>query len=187
MNTKITKEKYSAKNDIVKVAMKMFAQKGYHKTSTAAISKELNISTGLLFYHFGSKKKLLDAIVDQILFKLNYILEGTNCGSPKAEIECIIDRLVYSVKEDTSFWDLYLALLYQPDTKNLLLERVILNSKKFRRKIYELLKEMGSKDPSTESFAFEIFRVGIFTSYISTHNEAVLAKSISILKSKFIY
>ena len=48
-----------SKEHIMLIAMQLFAKKGYHKTTTDAICKKAGISTGLLFYHFGSKEKLL--------------------------------------------------------------------------------------------------------------------------------
>jgi len=174
------------KKEIVEIAMRLFAQNGYHKTTTAAISKEANISTGLLFYHFSNKKILLDAIIDFILMKLNHILEHPKCLSPKTELECIIDRFYDSLRNNIPFWGLYMTLLYQPDTKDQIQDKVIENSRKFRRKVYELLKEMGSENPGDDSFEFEIMRVGIFTSYLSNKDEKLLNKSCNLLKIKYI-
>lgn len=174
------------KTEIVKIAMRLFAKNGYHKTTTAAISKEAGISTGLLFYHFSNKEKLLDAVIKLILSKLNHILKDTTCSSPNGELECIIDRFFNSLKEDVQFWDLHMTLIYQPDTKDRLLDRVIENSRKFRRTIYELLKEMGSKNPSDDSYEFELLRVGIFTAYLSNRDEKSLEKSHNLLKTKYI-
>ena len=180
------KEKKSAKNDIVKIAMQMFAESGYHKTSTAAICKKAEISTGLLFYHFSSKEKLLNTIIDLILSKIDNILNQTQSKSPEKELENIIDEFFNSLKNDRQFWDLYMVLLYQPDTKELILGRILKHSIQFRRTIFGLLKEMGSKNPSTESFEFEVFRVGIFASYLSNHDERLLKKSCKRMKFKYL-
>ncbi len=183
---KSVKEKKNAKKDIVQIAMKMFAENGYHKTSTAAICKKLNISSGLLFYHFSSKEKLLNAIIDLIISKIDIILNQTSNSDPRIELEYIIDAFMVSLKKDRQFWDLYMALLYQPDTKELILARVLEHSKQFRRAIYELLKKMGSKNPSIDSFDFEVFRVGIFASYLANHDEQLLEKSCKRLKNKYL-
>ena len=48
MNTEnLKKNKKNAKQQILNVALEMFATQGYHKTSTGAICKEAGISTGL--------------------------------------------------------------------------------------------------------------------------------------------
>lgn len=187
MKTKsVKKEKKSAKKDIVRIAMKMFAENGYHKTSTAAICKKAEISTGLLFYHFSSKEKLLNAIIDLILSKIDDILNQTHSSSPQKELENIIDGFFNSLKKERPFWDLYMALLYQPDTKKLILNRVLEHSIKFRRTIYDLMKKMKFDNPSDESFEFEIFRVGIFASYLSNHDERLLEKSSKRMKIKYL-
>jgi len=164
----------------------MFAESGYHKTSTAAICKKAEISTGLLFYHFSSKEKLLNAIIDLIISKIDDILNQTHSASPEKELENIIDEFFNSLIKERQFWDLYMALLYQPDTKELILGRVLEHSKQFRRTIYDLLKAIGSENPSAESFEFEVFRVGIFASYLSNHDERLLEKSCKRMKLKYL-
>ncbi len=179
-------EKKSAKINILQVAMKMFAKNGYHKTSTAEICKKAKISSGLLFYHFGTKRELLDATIDLILLKVDLIINQKPSLTPREELENIIDVFFKSLKDERPFWDLYMALLYQPDTKELILNKVLEHSKNFRRKVYELMKEMGYKNPNSESFEFEIFRVGVFASYLSNHNEILLKKASNIMKTKYI-
>tara|TARA_R110000868_G_scaffold192261_1_gene436636 strand:+ start:767 stop:1339 length:573 start_codon:yes stop_codon:yes gene_type:complete len=183
---KVKKEKKNTKKNLVQIAMKMFAENGYHKTSTSAICEKAGISTGLLFYHYSSKEKLLNAIIDLILSKIDKILNQTENSNPKKELENIIDEFFNSLKEERPFWDLYMALLYQPDTKELILGRVLDHSKNFRRTIYDLMKKMDVENPSDQSFEFEIFRVGIFASYLSNHDELLLQKACKKMKLKYL-
>jgi TetR/AcrR family transcriptional regulator len=65
---------------IINAALKEFAQKGYKNASTNEIVKEANISKGLLFHYFSSKKKLflflcdysIDIFLNEFYSKLNY-------------------------------------------------------------------------------------------------------------------
>ncbi|MGS0973554.1 MAG: TetR/AcrR family transcriptional regulator [Candidatus Izemoplasmataceae bacterium] len=50
------------KDRILDAALKEFASKGYYKASTNAIVKEANVSKGLLFHYFQSKKVLFITI-----------------------------------------------------------------------------------------------------------------------------
>lgn len=44
-------------------ALTLFAERGYHRTSLQVVATEAGVSKGLVLYHFGSKKQLLEEIV----------------------------------------------------------------------------------------------------------------------------
>ena len=50
---------------ILQTAAELFAHEGFAGTSTARIAREAEVSEGLIFRHFQSKKGLLDAIAAQ--------------------------------------------------------------------------------------------------------------------------
>ena len=53
------------KQEILDGAIKLFARKGYDKTTTADISKELNISQGLCYRYYPTKEAIYDADLDK--------------------------------------------------------------------------------------------------------------------------
>lgn len=53
----------TTKLEIIKIALKMFLEKGYTNTSAKAICNKLGISTGNLTFHFHSKEHLLAVLV----------------------------------------------------------------------------------------------------------------------------
>lgn len=53
------------KQEILDGAIKLFARKGYDKTTTADISKELNISQGLCYRYYPTKEAIYDAALDK--------------------------------------------------------------------------------------------------------------------------
>lgn len=65
------------RNEIMEAAMRLFTAKGYLNTTTQDIINEVNISRGLLYYHFKNKEDVLYCIVekysDPILRKLKNI------------------------------------------------------------------------------------------------------------------
>jgi len=66
------------KKDILKVALKHFANKGYENTSLEEIAKEINITKPAIYYHFKNKKELYNKIfVDSFKnLKLENSLKG---------------------------------------------------------------------------------------------------------------
>lgn len=49
--------------EILKVAETLFAEKGFDGTSIRDISKEAKINVAMVSYYFGSKEKLLEALI----------------------------------------------------------------------------------------------------------------------------
>lgn len=52
--------------EIVKIALEIFLEKGYHKTSMADIANETGLLKGSLYHHFNSKQDLMKAIIKSI-------------------------------------------------------------------------------------------------------------------------
>lgn len=50
---------------ILRAATRLFADRGFDATPTASIADRARVPSALIFYHFGSKEALLDAIFDQ--------------------------------------------------------------------------------------------------------------------------
>lgn len=54
------------KLEIIQVATRMFLERGYTKTTTAAICNELEMSKGNLTFHYPTKEHLLAVLVDML-------------------------------------------------------------------------------------------------------------------------
>ena len=52
--------------EIIQVATKMFLERGYTKTTTAAVCNELEMSKGNLTFHFPTKEHMLAELVDML-------------------------------------------------------------------------------------------------------------------------
>lgn len=50
------------REDIIKTAMRLFTEEGFHATPTSKIAKEANVATGTLFHHFKNKEALINAL-----------------------------------------------------------------------------------------------------------------------------
>lgn len=59
------KEPDVRKQEILDGAIKVFARKGYDKTTIADIAKELNISQGLCYRYYPSKEEIYDAALEK--------------------------------------------------------------------------------------------------------------------------
>lgn len=60
----VKERKMSKKNDILKAALRLFAEKGYKETPITELSLETGAAEGTIFYHFKSKEEILLSILE---------------------------------------------------------------------------------------------------------------------------
>lgn len=178
--------KEDSQDSILQGAMELFASTGYHKTSVLSIAKKVGISSGLIFYHFETKDNLLKQVIITLLSRLDSIFDVDDCEKPEKKLELIIDRFQESLIANKTDWELYMAIIYQPDTKELIEPLVTESTRNFRRKIYDIYKVQGHPSPDVISLEFELFRIGVFASFLYTGDERQLGKAILSFKKHFI-
>ncbi len=99
---------------IVQAALELFAQEGYHATSTSKVARAAGVSEGLIFRHFGNKEGLLAAIIkigEQRLRDLYAdIVLATN---PKEVIRKALEMPFLVEESDYEFWNLQFKLKWE--------------------------------------------------------------------------
>ena len=61
---RVVKEPDERKQEILEAALRVFARKGYDKTSISDIAGEIGISQGLCYRYFPSKEVIYDVALD---------------------------------------------------------------------------------------------------------------------------
>lgn len=88
---------------IVRVARKLFADKGFEGASIREIADEANANIALISYYFGSKEGLFEAAVNACSDELEALIDQTFSGKrrPKGwhRIELLIKRLINDAVE----------------------------------------------------------------------------------------
>jgi len=59
-------KRISTRKKIVDASTHLFARLGYHKTTIQDIAYHIGMTTGAVFHHFGSKKDILDEVVEEL-------------------------------------------------------------------------------------------------------------------------
>jgi len=54
-----------AREELLTAALRVFARRGYREASVDEIASEAGYSKGALYWHFGSKAELLDALIEE--------------------------------------------------------------------------------------------------------------------------
>ena len=61
-----TREKKQKRQEIIRKAIHVFSQKGYHQTKIADITRALKISTGTFYLYFKNKRDLFIEVIDDV-------------------------------------------------------------------------------------------------------------------------
>jgi len=100
--------------DIIRAALKLFAENGVTNTSVSQIAKEADISKGLIYNYFDGKHQLLQKVIQEGMKKMPMdVTAPTNEKEAKRQLEYILDKMFKSAKADRIFWKFYAELLLQ--------------------------------------------------------------------------
>ncbi|QGY44060.1 TetR family transcriptional regulator [Maribellus comscasis] len=99
---------------ILQAALQLFAQEGFHATSTSKVAKKAGVSEGLIFRHFGNKEGLLQAILEEGENRLKSLfVEIVMEPDPKEVIRKTIEMTNKIDVSDYDFWKLQFKLKWE--------------------------------------------------------------------------
>ena len=84
------------RQSIIDLSAKVFAQRGYHNTSTIELCEANQLGKGALYYYIGSKEQLLaaihDRVMDEVMLGANrVVLAG---GTPPEQLSMLGEELL---------------------------------------------------------------------------------------------
>ena len=158
---KAQNRKSQKKKEIGDIATKLFAEKGFERTTTRYISKAMGISNGGLYYFCDSKESLLYEILDKIL------TEGLD---PIAKIKqgnrTLKEKLTAIINWYTRYYalDIHNIKLLVDEQKYCInsgyRQKLIRKQRKYLNVLVKILEGLKSKgemadiDPTVAAFAF---------------------------------
>ncbi|AWG26793.1 TetR/AcrR family transcriptional regulator [Flavobacterium kingsejongi] len=94
--------------DILQVAERLFAEKGFDGTSIRDISKEAKINIAMISYYFGSKEKLLEALIFSRTADLKIQLENLRNEAipPMEKIDRLIEFYVHRINKNKCIYQI---------------------------------------------------------------------------------
>lgn len=108
-----TTNRNAKKERILNAALKLFSHQGYHATTTKEIAAESGVAEGLIFYHFGDKRKLLLYLVNNFSFVTQLQEEAGELSKLPAEEALFQFGLAYLGFLRTNMD--YLMLIWSPE------------------------------------------------------------------------
>lgn len=98
---RITKEPEERKQEILDMAIRLFNEKGYEKTSITDIAKAIGVAQGLCYRYFPSKEALFDSAVEQYAHLLVDNL-ALSTDIEKIPLKQIIEKMPTMIETDNS-------------------------------------------------------------------------------------
>ncbi len=175
-------------NKILNVAMALFVQHGYDKTSVRMIAETANISLGLLYNYFDNKEALFKAVILHSLSTIKGIYYGLEAMlSPVEKLENLITTSFKIVRQDPHFWRLFHRIRMQPMVMELL-EAEIAEFRDFIiNKLEENLQQIGVDAPRTEARILFATVDGIIGHYVYQPDIYPLDEIQAALLKKYQY
>jgi AcrR family transcriptional regulator len=86
-NSERSEKWFARRDEVVDIAARLFADRGYHATGLAELCDAVGLGRGALYYYIGSKESLLDLIHDRVMSRLlsgaEEVLTGTGTAADK--------------------------------------------------------------------------------------------------------
>jgi len=83
------------KDEVIRIAARLFADKGYHATTLDEIAEEIGVTKPALYYYITSKEDILRSIINRIMEPMEEVCRvGNSTLSPKEKLERMVSILV---------------------------------------------------------------------------------------------
>ncbi|MEU4508388.1 TetR family transcriptional regulator [Nonomuraea wenchangensis] len=118
------RKKEQTRAALVEAAERLFAEKGYDRTTVADIAAAANVSTRTFFGYFRAKEEVLFAGTDQRLAAIGEAFDDVQAGTPLEAVRQILER-VMAASDDLSSPDRLAVMLAKPELQAQALQRLI--------------------------------------------------------------
>lgn len=94
--------------EILQVAERLFAEEGFDGASIRTIAKEANVNIAMISYYFGSKEKLLEALIIYRTSSMKMQLESISKEdlSPTQKIERLVDLYISRINKNKCMYQI---------------------------------------------------------------------------------
>src|ERR1017187_1256401 len=98
-----------SRDEILKAAMQLFANHGFHETSMSEVAREARVSKALIFWHFKTKEELFVAVLNRLLepYFIDFVEEAAM--DERAQIEKLVESYLSFVRDNASSVRFFLA------------------------------------------------------------------------------
>ncbi|MCK6691804.1 MAG: TetR/AcrR family transcriptional regulator [Thermoanaerobaculia bacterium] len=176
----------SNKENILHVAMRLFAEQGYDRTPTSQIAREANVSEGLIFRHYGNKAGLLEAIIRTGAGQVNESMQVYERGGhPREAIALHIRESFRILREQTGFWRLVHQMRHQPAVQQSAEAQIGAFQRAVAERLAAQFHLLGAAQPELEALLLFALIDGITLQYLQMPDTYPLDALRDFLIQKF--
>ena len=176
------------RNHIMRIALELFANEGYHVTPISKIAQKAGMSKGLMYNYFESKEDLLKSILIETIHEIYSSFDKNHDDILTSdEFEYFVRESFKLQKENREFYKLYYILLLQPNIIEIANSEISNISQKVLTVLYYYFKS-SFPDPDTEMLLFSSLMKGLSMQLVYSPeyiNEERLEKSIQRILELF--
>ena len=105
----------TSRRRILDAALRLFSQRGYDETSVAALARSADVSKGLVYHYFDTKRDVLEAVMGRGSERLGEALRRLEGEGSEATPAAAVMEVLGLVAEDLRWWRLFFRLRMQPE------------------------------------------------------------------------
>jgi AcrR family transcriptional regulator len=173
------------KEIILEIAVNLFAEQGFEKTSVAQICENASVSKGLVYHHFKSKNEILIAIYEQSTQDMISLSSDDSEKKPKEKLQEIINAIFLQLENNKLFFKLNLNIMFQPSTKKILEKQINQRATQLFTTVKDIFNEIDVDDSEILSYVFIAEIDGIALNYLSSFEHYPLEKMKNQLLKKY--
>ncbi len=143
-----------SRDEILKAAMRLFADHGFHETSMSEVARAARVSKALIFWHFNTKEELFLAVLNRLL-EPYFIDFGEEAGAldEATQILKLVEAYLLFVRDNAGSVRFFLAqLLHDEHLSATLTGQVLKLYEGYRTLMTDLIGRAQAKGLCTTEF-----------------------------------
>lgn len=136
-----------SRDEILKAATVLFANRGFHETSMSEVAREARVSKALIFWHFKTKEELFVAVLGRLLepYVIDFA-EEAGALDEKAQILKLVESYLLFVRDNASSIRFFVAqLLHDDKSSEALTSQVLALYNGYRELLSDLIVKAQEK------------------------------------------
>jgi AcrR family transcriptional regulator len=175
-----------SRKQILDAALKLFAVKGFDKTSVSDIAREAGVSKGLAYNYFESKQKLAEAIFEMTI-ELGKEMEAVvdSVEDPYEKLAVFIDLSGKFIRENETLWRFLVNFSLQPKVTPGIIEYASDYNNHMLYKVEEIFRTIGIENARHETYIYSALFDGIGLNYYLLNKSFPFDAVMDLFKEKY--
>ena len=176
------------RRQILAAAMELFSHSGYHGVTVDAIAQQAGISKGNLYWHFKSKREILQLLLHEIVERLflppQEVLESD--APPREKLRAITKRLLDTAEANPEAVSLMLQMAAQSELREIASSHYSFWMRHYVNLIAPLFASLGEDDPERIAMLYAATIDGLMALVVLGPRIYDKEKLMAALEQKFL-